>query len=213
MKKVVILEDDLDFGRNLLRVFEMDSNLQVVGNFSKIQDLLDNMTALKPDLFWLDIHLPDGLSIASIPKIKEEFPDSQCLICSLHDDDEFVFDALKFGADGYLLKNSKSDEILKALEELINGGSPMNPYIARKVLSAMRQKPAEVSENNLIKSLTERELQMLESIAQGFLYKEIADQHFISYETVKKHLQNIYKKLHVQNRSEAIIMYLNKGQK
>ena len=118
----------------------------------------------------------------------------------MYDDDEFIFSALKNGALGYLLKDSSGDEILAALDSLKNGGSPMSPYIARRVTASFLEK----KEKKLSELLSSREQQVLEQLAQGLIYKEIGERLFISHETVKQHIKNIYQKLHVQNKIEAL---------
>lgn len=208
MKKIVILEDDITFQNTIIKTLETTEDLTCVASLSTISDLLNQLSGLKADLFWLDISLPDGSGFECIPAIKENFPNAYCLICSLNDDDENIFNALKYGADGYILKNTTINKMVDSVYEIIAGGSPMSPFIARKVLSSFRDVPG-AQQNSDLDTLTHREQEILSLIAQGFLYKEIALQLNVSYETVKKHLQNIYKKLHVQNRSEAIVKYLN----
>jgi DNA-binding NarL/FixJ family response regulator len=123
------------------------------------------------------------------------------MVCSIHDDDETIFEAMKFGASGYILKNPvTADDIIRAIHDLYNGGSPMSPFIARKVISSF-QKPTVSTESSM---LSIREKEVLEFLAKGLLYKEIADKLGVSHETVKKHLKNIYQKLHVQNKIEAL---------
>jgi len=124
----------------------------------------------------------------------------QCIICSMYDDDEFIFSALKNGALGYLLKDSSGDQILAALEGLTKGGSPMSPYIARKVIASFQQR----QEKKVTDLLSEREHEVLQHLAQGLIYKEIGEKLFISHETVKQHIKHIYQKLHVQNKVEAL---------
>jgi two-component system, NarL family, response regulator LiaR len=206
MKTIVILEDDTVFRESVTEAIKRVDGLTSIGAFSRIKDLMKELPDMYPDLFWLDISLPDGSSIEYIPKIKQMYPHTLCLVCSMHDDDDRIFSALKVGADGYLLKNSGIDKMIDGVHELFAGGSPMSPFIARKVLQSMREPENEAG--NIFKDLTSREVEILSGLAQGFLYKEVADRHNISLETVKKHTQNIYRKLHVQNRSEAIIKYL-----
>ncbi len=122
------------------------------------------------------------------------------MICSLYDDDEFIFSALKNGALGYLLKDSKGEDILAALESLNNGGSPMSPYIARRVTASFQKR----QEKKVTDILSDREHEVLQQLAQGLIYKEIGEKLFISHETVKQHIKHIYQKLHVQNKIEAL---------
>lgn len=204
-KTIVLLEDDKVFRETIIETLNTQPDLECIGIFSKIKDLMNQLPELYPDLFWLDISLPDGNSIDYIQKIKQTYPNTLCLICSMHDDDDKIFSALKAGADGYLLKDTKTNKIIEGIFEIFDGGSPMSPFIARKVLQSMRV--PDIS-NSTLNDLTAREIEILSGLAQGFLYKEVADLNNISNETVKKHVQNIYRKLHVQTRSEAIIKYL-----
>jgi DNA-binding NarL/FixJ family response regulator len=205
MKQIVVLEDDKSFKETIVSELDKNQDFKCIASFDRIKKLMNALPDLYPDLFWIDISLPDGLSIDYITQIKQVYPNSLCLICSLHDDDDKVFSALKAGADGYLLKNLSMDRMIESLYEIFDGGSPMSPFIARKVINAMKVD----SKSHLLETLTSRENEILAGLAQGYQYKEVADQLNISLETVKKHVQNIYKKLHVQNRSEAIIKYMN----
>ena len=206
MKNIVVLEDDQSFRELVISEFEKTAGMQCVASFSKIKELIAMLLDLEPDLFWLDISLPDGKSTNYIAQIKQMHPNALCMLCTMHDDDENIFEALKEGADGYILKDTSLDKMMKSVVELFNGGSPMSPFIARKVLNSFR--PSQTSETSDLKELTVREKDILSYLAQGYLYKEVAEQCNISLETVKKHVQNLYKKLHVQNRTEAIIKYL-----
>ncbi|WP_396188096.1 LuxR C-terminal-related transcriptional regulator [Flavobacterium sp.] len=206
-KKIIVLEDDTAFRKLITSEINKVEAFECIGTFSKIQELMQAVPDLFPDLFWLDISLPDGLSINSIPQLKEMFPNALCLICSMHDDDDKVFTALKSGADGYLLKNSSFEVMMTSINELFQGGSPMSPFIARKVINHMK---TENRHDPLKEQLTKREYEILANLAQGFQYKEVAHQLSVSLETIKKHVQNIYKKLHVQNRTEAIIKFHKK---
>jgi len=125
----------------------------------------------------------------------------QCIICSMYDDDEFIFSALKNGAVGYLLKDSTGDQILAALTGVLKGGSPMSPYIARRVIASFQlQQPRQ----KVTDILSDREQEVLDHLAQGLIYKEIGERLFISHETVKQQIKHIYQKLHVQNKIEAL---------
>lgn len=148
----------------------------------------------------VDIKLP-GMNGANLVRhICQSNKNAQCIICSMFDDDEFIFSALKNGALGYLLKDSSGDQILTALDELKRGGSPMSPFIARRVIASFQQ-PKEKKVSEL---LSDREQEVLQQLAQGLIYKEIAEKLFISHETVKQHIKHIYQKLHVQNKIEAL---------
>ena len=151
-------------------------------------------------IIMVDVKLPGMNGPNLIEQISHLNKKVQCIICSLYDDDAFIFSALKNGAMGYLLKDSTGDQILAALDEVMNGGSPMSPYIARRVIESFQQPKSK----SLSDVLSEREREILNHVAEGLIYKEISGKLFISYETVKKHLKNIYQKLHVQNKMEAV---------
>ena len=152
----------------------------------------------------IDMKLPGMNGAALVAEIMRINPDVQCMICSMYDDDEFIFTALRNGALSYLLKDSTPEEILLALKELKNGGSPMSPYIANKVIASFRK------QSNSYDLLSDREKEVLVLLSQGLLYKEIGKKCAISYETVKKHIKHIYKKLQVQNKVEALNKFTNK---
>ena len=153
------------------------------------------------DIVIADISLPGMRGTELIVRLKDKMPQTQFMVCSIHDDNDTIFEALKCGASGYILKDPvTADEIIKAIHDLYKGGSPMSPYIARKVIDSF-QKPVESNENS---TLSIREREVLELLAKGLLYKEIAEKLGVTHETVKKHLKNIYQKLHVQNKIEAL---------
>ena len=124
------------------------------------------------------------------------------MICTVHEEEDKIFDALAAGASGYILKDTKPQELITAIQELVNGGAPMSSKIARRVVTSFRQKETEKNDNHL-EGLSSREFEILELLVKGQLYKEIATQLNIAQETVRKHVYNIYKKLHVNNRVEA----------
>jgi DNA-binding NarL/FixJ family response regulator len=167
--------------------------------FGSAEEAIPAITRLT-GIIIVDIKLPGMNGAQLIPHIHQRNPHVQCIICSLYDDDEFIFSALKNGALGYLLKDSTGEQIIDALEDLQKGGSPMSPYIARRVIASF-QEPREEDVSHL---LSERELEVLHRLAEGLIYKEIAEKLFISHQTVKQHIKHIYQKLHVQNKIEAL---------
>ncbi|ANE52017.1 response regulator transcription factor [Flavisolibacter tropicus] len=199
MKTVVdIVEDNVLFQQALINVinnsdvFELG---QVYGSAEGAMAILKR----SPDIVIVDINLPGKSGIELIAQLSVNI-DIQCLVCSLHDDDDHIVQALENGAAGYILKDSSVSQIHNALLELARGGAPMSPYIASRVISFFK-KP-KINEESAL--LSRREREVLELVAQGLQYKEIADRLHLSTETVKKHMRNIYQKLHVQNKVEAI---------
>jgi DNA-binding NarL/FixJ family response regulator len=167
--------------------------------YKAAEDIISALPPLNTDIILMDIHLPGITGIECIWKIKNSLPHTQFMMYSVSDDDEDIFNALKAGANSYVLKRTSPSQILDAFIELKNGGSPMSSEIARKVISIFKEtKPSE--EVNLSK----REMEILKLLADGYLYKEIATELDIATETVKKHLYRIYNRLQVSNRTEAV---------
>ena len=163
------------------------------------------LTEFPADVVLTDIGLPKANGIAAIKSIKEKCPDTQFCMFTVFEDNDKIFDSIKAGAKGYILKNSDSDTIIKSIRELYNGGSPMNPEIARKVIDAFaiaRPTPKAVD-----LPLTKREKELLELLSKGLLYKEIAQELGITIGTVKQHIHKIYDKLQVNNKTEAINLF------
>ena len=200
---IAIIEDDTVFRNSVVEVIGHNKNVTIVGVYANAQSFINDFPTTLANFYWIDINLPDGTGIDLVKLIKKSKPEALCLMCTLHNDDEHVFKALKAGANGYILKNTSAIKMLESIDELLAGGAPMSPYIATRVIrSFKKEQPLHLDD------LSVREKEILETLSKGFLYKEIATQHFISKETVKKHINNIYKKLHVQNRTEAVIRFL-----
>jgi DNA-binding NarL/FixJ family response regulator len=155
----------------------------------------------------MDIQLPRMSGIECVEKLKVQNPDIQVMMLTVYEDDEKVFKSILAGASGYILKRTPPAELLEAIRELHEGGSPMSDQIARKVVQAFQQmgKSSKETEN-----LSSREMEILSYLARGYNDKEIADKLFLSIKTVRTHLRNIYKKLHVRSRTEAVLKYLRK---
>jgi DNA-binding NarL/FixJ family response regulator len=199
--KVVIVEDDKEMREGLESIVRYHPALQCLATYSSAEEALDHIQSNIPDIVLMDIHLPGISGIECIKKLKPVLSSTQFMMCTVYEDNENVFDSLCAGATGYLLKNSPPGMITDAIIDLYHGGSPMSSIIARKVIKAFQ--PVR-QQNTEIEILTKREKEMLELLAKGYRYKEIADQLFISFETVRTHIHNIYEKLHVQSRTEAI---------
>ena len=155
----------------------------------------------------MDINMPNTSGIECVAKLKALQPTLQIMMLTSFEDNEKIFQSLIAGASGYLLKKTPPTKLLEAIDELHNGGSPMSNQIARKVVETFRTQP--VGSKDTV-GLTEREQEILSHLAKGYRYKEIADTLFISVETVRTHLRNIYEKLHVRSRTEAVLKYFNK---
>jgi two-component system, NarL family, response regulator LiaR len=201
MIRVAIVEDNDQFRKALETIITHEKDTTLVGSYTSAEKALGGLEQTPPDVAIVDISLPGMRGPELIVRLKNKIHQTQFMVCTIHDDNDTIFEALKSGASGYILKDPvTAEEILRAIRDLYNGGSPMSPFIARKVIGSF-QKPV-INDLNSLLSLREKEV--LELVAQGLLYKEIALRLTISTETVKKHLKNIYNKLHVQNKVEAI---------
>ena len=194
--------EDLDEVRDGLRNFiSLNSDFKVLDTFKTAEEALFEIPKLKPDIVIMDINLPGMNGIECIRQVKQKSPGTQFMMFTVYENDEKVFEALKAGASGYLLKNTGLVQLSESLKELHYGGSPMSANIARKLVSVFREKE---DNTKAIEVLSVRENEILHLLAKGLLYKEIADQLHISTATVRQHIHKIYEKLHVQNRTEAI---------
>lgn len=198
---IAIVEDEKNYNNALKKVINYQKDMKVVGQFFDGNDALKNLPDISPDVVMMDIQLQDMLGIEIIEKLKNEMPETHFIMCTSFEDDEKIFNSLKAGAMGYLVKGESMDKILSSIRDVYNGGAPMSFSIARRVVQHFEKKLPEIKGFD---ELTKREQEILELLSQGFLYKEIADQKCISMDTVKKHVGNIYRKLHVSNKVEAI---------
>lgn len=197
---IAIVEDEKNYNNALKKVINYQDDMKVAAQFFDGNDALKNLPDIAPDVVMMDIQLQDMLGIEIIEKLRKQMPKTQFIMCTSFEDDEKIFNSLKAGAMGYLIKGESMDRILSSIRDVYNGGAPMSLSIARRVLSHFEKKIPDKD----FDELTEREKEILELLSQGLLYKEIADQKFISIDTVKKHVGNIYRKLHVSNKVEAI---------
>jgi DNA-binding NarL/FixJ family response regulator len=201
MISIAIVEDNDQFRLGLESIIQAQSDFKLVASFENAEKAIKKMPELNVDIVISDISLPGMRGTELILRLAPKMPQTQFMVCSIHDDDDTIFETLKCGASGYILKDPiTADEIIKSIHDLYNGGSPMSPYIARKVISSF-QKPTSFASQAV---LSVRENEVLVLLSKGLLYKEIADRLGVSHETVKKHLKNIYQKLHVNNKIEAL---------
>ncbi|MEO6611995.1 MAG: response regulator transcription factor [Chitinophagaceae bacterium] len=198
--KICIVEDLEEVRNGMSSLLTLDKRFEVLATFPDAEKATKELPACQPDIVIMDINLPGMNGIECIKKIKPQCPNSQFIMFTIYEDDEKVFEALAAGASGYLLKKTPLSKITESLLELHTGGSPMSTQIARKVIDRFRNK--ETTGN--IEILSARENEVLQELAKGLLYKEIAGKLSITTGTVRQHIHNIYEKLHVQNRTEAI---------
>jgi DNA-binding NarL/FixJ family response regulator len=203
MSITLAIVEDLDEVREGLKQFiSLSPEFRVLDTFKTAEEAVYSLPGLQPDIVIMDINLPGMNGIDCISQVKGKIPDTQFMMFTVYENDEKVFEALKAGASGYLLKNTGLVQIIESLKELYNGGSPMSSNIARKLVTVFReQAPAQAQ---AVDALSKRENEILQLLSKGLLYKEIADQLGISVGTVRQHIHKIYEKLHVQNRTEAI---------
>lgn len=205
---VAIVEDVRGTRENLVELLKRAPGLKCAGTFGSGEDAVKSLPSLAPDVVLMDVNLPGITGVQSVAQLKAVLPKTQFLMLTAYDNGDLIFESLRSGASGYLMKNTEPDEIVHAIEQVHAGGSPMSMQIARKVVNHFQEIKKPSSE---FEQLTPREREILSLLAKGFLYKEIADQLKISLHTVRGHVHLVYEKLHVQSRSEAIIKYL--GQK
>src|SRR6266496_799579 len=202
MSLSIAIVEDLDAVRNGLKEFiSLNTDFIVVGAYKNGEEALANLPLVEADIVIMDINLPGMNGIECIRQVKDKSPSTQFMMFTVYENDEKVFEALKAGASGYLLKNTGLVQLVESLKELYDGGSPMSANIARKLVTVFRDNQKQTES---LETLTNRENEILQLLAKGLLYKEIANQLSISVATVRQHIHHIYEKLHVQNRTEAI---------
>ena len=209
---VCIVDDNKDIRSALEQIILMAEGYTLAGSFSDAEEALQKIPLVKPNVVLMDINLGDGENgIDCVRQLKPQNPEILFMMCTIYEEDEKIFEALKAGANGYILKKTAPGKLLDALRELHEGGAPMSSQIARKVVNAFQSRTSPETGNattaKTISILSNRENEILELLAQGMLYKEIAARLFISQETVRKHVYHIYEKLHVNNRVEAVNKY------
>ncbi len=213
--QVALVEDDADVRANLAKMLDGTSGFRCQAAYADGQAALAGIPANRPDVVLMDINLPGMLGPECVRRLKSVAPGLPVLMLTVYDDSEQVFKSLMAGATGYLLKRTPKDKLLEAIREVHDGGAPMSRQIARRVVQFFQQIDQMPATSNAprspeIATLTEREEQVLAGLAKGHLYKEIADQLKISFETVRTHVRSIYEKLHVHSRTEAVLKYFGR---
>jgi RNA polymerase sigma factor (sigma-70 family) len=201
---VSIVEDDARVRESLAGLISRAPGFECVSSYPTGEEALADIPKKKPEVVLMDINLPGMSGIDCARKLKSVEPSCQIVMLTVYENTEAIFKALANGASGYLLKATAPEELLVAIQDVHRGGSPMTSHIARKVVQSFQQSPASKATENL----SPREQEVLELLAKGFLYKEIADQLHISFETVHTYIRRIYEKLQVRSRTEAVAKYL-----
>jgi RNA polymerase sigma factor (sigma-70 family) len=205
--KVCIVEDIREVREGMASLLSLDEHFEILAAFPDAESAMEGLPAWQPDIVIMDVNLPAMNGIECIKKVKSACKQTQFIMFTIFENDEKVFEALAAGASGYLLKQTPPYKIVEALIELHQGGAPMSTQIARKVIDKVRRNET----NDAINVLSAREAEVLQHLAKGLLYKEIAGKLNISVGTVRQHIHKIYEKLHVQNRTEAINKVMGKN--
>ncbi len=203
--RIAIFDDNKNIRESITMLLKTEKDFEVVGTFNHVLDCIEDIKECNPDIILMDIEMPEMTGIEAVKLIQKEFPQIRVLMQTVFEDDDRVFDSICAGASGYILKNFLNAKLIDAIKELQYGGSPMSLSIARKVLNKMQQ----IQQHVIPKAapdyhLTPREKEILMCIVNGLSYKMIADQLYISYETVRTHVKHIYEKLHVASLTEVV---------
>ncbi|MCC7401130.1 MAG: response regulator transcription factor [Chitinophagaceae bacterium] len=205
--RVSIVEDLAEVRDGLAELIRSDKELFLLDNFDNAEAAAEKLPYLKADIVIMDINLPGMSGIECIRVIKEKCPGTQFMMFTVYENDEKVLQAMQAGATGYLLKRTKPQNILESIKELSQGGSPMSSNIARKLLNIFLNEKKSTKKE----VLSDRENDVLQLLADGLLYKEIAERLRIAHGTVRHHIHHIYEKLHVQNRTEAVNKFFDRN--
>jgi DNA-binding NarL/FixJ family response regulator len=202
--QLLIFEDNTRLRQSLEMLLNDEVNFHVAASYPDCDKADKQVEKYQADLVVMDIDMPGIGGVEGVKRIKNASPDVKVIMHTMFDDDNRIFDSICAGADGYLLKNTSPLQLVTALQEVMHGGAPMSPFVAQKVFQHFRQVKTDSEQFNL----TKRENEILELLVKGNSYKMIADKSSVSIDTVKKHLQNIYHKLHVNCGTEAVVKAL-----
>jgi DNA-binding NarL/FixJ family response regulator len=205
--KVAIVEDDSRARMILAEWISQAEGFNCVADHGSVEEALADLPARNPSVVLMDINLPKLSGVEGVRRLKPLLPETQFVMLTVYEDADHVFDALAAGASGYLMKQTSRLELLSSIKEVHDGGSPMTGHIARKVVQAFQKNRSAGAASPGAAKLTPRERELLELLARGYLYKEIMDALKISLPTVNCHIRNIYEKLHVHSRSQAVALF------
>jgi DNA-binding NarL/FixJ family response regulator len=203
--KVAIVEDDEGIRTSLANLIRRDATLRLAGEYSDAESALQGIPLHPPQVVLMDINLPGINGVECVRQLKTTQPEIQFLMLTVYEDSDSLFNSLKAGASGYLLKRTASARLLEAVHDVHSGGSPMTPQLARRVVQFFARVP---ESNSAVARLTPGEREFLEQLANGYAYKEIAERMKISIDTVRSYVRTVYEKLHVHSRTEAVVKYL-----
>lgn len=200
MMKIAIFEDNKKFRESLEFVIVTSSDMELCGSFEDTNRLKYRIEALQPDVVLMDINIPGKNGIEAVKEIKECFPKVQVCMQTVFDDEDKIFASLCAGASGYILKSTPSEKILQAIRDVAEGGTFFTPSVAKKVLASFQQQKT----TDEFVQLTEKEREALKHLVDGCSYKMIADKMNLSFHTIHTHIRNVYEKLHVNSKGEAV---------
>jgi DNA-binding NarL/FixJ family response regulator len=204
MIKVAIVEDNNTLRSSLENLFNRTDGMKCVSSLNNLLNVVAETGKAKPDIILMDIGLPNISGIEGVRTVKANFPGVLVMMFTVFEDDEKIFEAIRSGASGYMLKKSSPEEIIEAIRELYYGGAPMSASIARKVIHSFQSQPTTKTDYQL----TVRENEILYSLVDGLSYKKIAEKYCVSISTIRTHICNIYLKLHVNSKAEAVAKVL-----
>lgn len=207
MIKVLLFEDNQALREALSYLIGHTEGLDVVGTYGNCVDAVEQVKKHEPDVVLMDIDLPGKDGIAAMREIKKRYAFVDVLMLTVFDDDDRVFQSIKAGATGYLLKKTPPARLVEAIREVYEGGAPMSPSIARRLMKYLHQRPSSAT---ALGQLTDREFQILGLLSEGKSYKMIASECLISVETVRTHIKHLYEKLHVHSVAEAVALFLKR---
>jgi DNA-binding NarL/FixJ family response regulator len=202
---IILYEDNLELSESIQSMLRLNERIRLVGAYENPMEVRAHLHTFKPDLLIMDIDMPGLNGIEAVRQVRSSNKDIPILMLTVFDDNKHVFDAICAGASGYLLKKHISTKLFSSIEEVLDGGAPMSPSIARMVLNSMHRKPS--SENPYL--LTPKEKEVLTALGKGFSYKLIGGEMNISIDTVRSHIRKIYEKLHVHSQTEAVSKAIN----
>lgn len=208
---IAIFDDNKNIRESVALLVRTEPSLSIVGSFGNVMHCVEECRKCSPDIVLMDIQMPGRDGIEAVKLLRAEFPGIQIMMQTVFEDDDRIFDAICAGASGYILKKDVNTKLLDSIAELHDGGSPMSPSIARKVLNKMQLNDKGESRPEIDYNLTTREKEVLLCIVNGLSHKMVAAELNISYETVRSHIKNIYSKLNVASLTEAVAMAIKQN--
>jgi DNA-binding NarL/FixJ family response regulator len=205
---VSIVEDDPQVRSTLAKLIDSSPGYRCVSRHPSAENALEEIPKVKPNVTLMDINLPGINGVECARRLKPQLPATQIIMLTVYQNTEHIFNALAAGATGYMLKQTPPAELLEAIKDVHSGGSPMSSHIARKIVQSFQRSKSEASGSE---NLSPREAEVLDLLAKGYLYKEIAETMKVTYATVHTHIRHIYEKLHVRSRTEAVAKHLGRG--